>query len=134
MTQVPVAIIGVGALFPGSPDGAGFWRDIVAARDLVTDVPASHWLIEDYYDPDPSAPDKTYSRIGGGRRSRIAICDFGGVEPRGSIGELQYQLQYSAIHDHPQDGDGVGDGEWQGLRRNQYGDSRHLHGQRLSGR
>ncbi len=23
-----------------------------------------HWLIEDYYDPDPSAPDKTYSKRG----------------------------------------------------------------------
>jgi acyl transferase domain-containing protein len=64
MTQVPVAIVGVGALFPGSPDGAGFWRDIVASRDLVTDVPPGHWLIEDYYDPDPSAPDKTYSKRG----------------------------------------------------------------------
>jgi acyl transferase domain-containing protein/acyl carrier protein len=64
MTQVPVAIVGVGALFPGSPDGAGFWRDIVASRDLVSDVPPSHWLIQDYYDPDPSAPDKTYSKRG----------------------------------------------------------------------
>ena len=64
MTQVPVAIVGVGALFPGSPDGAGFWRDIVASRDLVSDVPPGHWLIEDYYDPDPSAPDKTYSKRG----------------------------------------------------------------------
>jgi acyl transferase domain-containing protein len=27
-------------------------------------VPASHWLIEDYYDPDPSVPDKTYAKRG----------------------------------------------------------------------
>ena len=26
---------------------------------------ASHWLIEDYFDPDPSAPDKTYCKRGG---------------------------------------------------------------------
>jgi acyl transferase domain-containing protein len=64
MTQVPVAIVGVGALFPGSPDGAGFWRDIVASRDLISDVPPSHWLIQDYYDPDPSAVDKVYSKRG----------------------------------------------------------------------
>ncbi|MBL8685250.1 MAG: SDR family oxidoreductase [Myxococcales bacterium] len=55
------------ALFAGSSatDGAhGFWRDIMAGRDLITDVPASHWLIEDYYDADPKAPDKTYAKRG----------------------------------------------------------------------
>ena len=63
--QQPIAIVGVSALFPGSSDAAGFWRDILAGRDLLSDVPATHWRIEDYYDPDPSAPDKTYARRGG---------------------------------------------------------------------
>ncbi|MBK7582989.1 MAG: acyltransferase domain-containing protein [Myxococcales bacterium] len=62
--HVPLAIVGVSALFPGSTDATGFWRDILAGRDLIRDVPPSHWLIEDYYDPDPSAPDKTYSKRG----------------------------------------------------------------------
>ncbi|MHB8835940.1 MAG: SDR family NAD(P)-dependent oxidoreductase [Candidatus Methylomirabilia bacterium] len=62
--QVPIAIVGVSALFPGSSDENGFWRDILAGRDLIRDVPPSHWLIEDYYDPDPAAPDKTYARRG----------------------------------------------------------------------
>ena len=61
----PIAIVGVSALFPGSTDATGFWRDILEGRDLITDVPASHWLVDDYYDPDPSAPDKTYARRGG---------------------------------------------------------------------
>jgi len=30
----------------------------------MSDVPESHWLIEDYYDPDPSVPDKTYAKRG----------------------------------------------------------------------
>jgi hypothetical protein len=30
MTQVPIAIVGVSALFPGSTDAQGFWRDILA--------------------------------------------------------------------------------------------------------
>ena len=63
--HVPLAIVGVSALFPGSSDGTGFWRDILAGRDLISDVPATHWLTEDYYDPDPRAPDKTYCRRGG---------------------------------------------------------------------
>ena len=59
-----IAVVGVSALFPGSLDATGFWKDILAGRDLISDVPASHWLIEDYYDPDPSVPDKTYARRG----------------------------------------------------------------------
>ncbi|MFT5434634.1 MAG: polyketide-type polyunsaturated fatty acid synthase PfaA, partial [Myxococcota bacterium] len=59
-----IAVVGVGAVFPGSTDEAGFWRDILAGKDLMTDVPESHWLIDDYYDPDPSAQDKTYAKRG----------------------------------------------------------------------
>src|SRR5690606_11285055 len=61
----PIAVVGVSALFPGSQDAAGFWSDIVRGADLLGEVPATHWLIEDYYDPDPRAPDKTYARRGG---------------------------------------------------------------------
>ncbi|MGK3996911.1 SDR family NAD(P)-dependent oxidoreductase [Sorangium sp. So ce1024] len=60
----PIAVVGVSAIFPGSLDAHGFWRDILAGTDLITDVPESHWLVEDYYDPDPSAPDKTYAKRG----------------------------------------------------------------------
>ena len=51
--MVPMAVIGVSALFPGSVSTTGFWRDILAGADLITDVPTTHWLPEDYYDPDP---------------------------------------------------------------------------------
>ena len=61
----PIAIVGLGALFPGSTDANGMWRDIVAGKDQLTEVPKAHWLIEDYYDADPKAPDKTYAKRGG---------------------------------------------------------------------
>ncbi|NOY24532.1 MAG: acyltransferase domain-containing protein, partial [Oligoflexia bacterium] len=61
----PIAIVGVSAIFPGSTDANAFWSNILASTDLLTDVPPSHWLIEDYYDPDRSAPDKTYAKRGG---------------------------------------------------------------------
>ncbi len=60
----PLAVIGVSALFPGSVNGHGFWRDILAGVDLIRDVPPRRWLIEDHYDPDPRAPDKTYCKRG----------------------------------------------------------------------
>ncbi len=57
-------MVGVSALFPGSTDVRGFWQDIMAGTDLITDIPPNYWLIEDYHDPDPTIPDKTYGRRG----------------------------------------------------------------------
>src|SRR5262245_38525555 len=74
--QTPIAIVGVSALFPGSSDARGFWSDILAGRDLVTEVPPSHWLVEDYYDPDPAAPDKTYCKRG----AFLSPVDFNPME------------------------------------------------------
>jgi acyl transferase domain-containing protein len=59
-----VAVVGVGALYPGSSNTTGFWRDILTGRDLVTEVPPTHWLIDDYFDPDPAAIDKIYAKRG----------------------------------------------------------------------
>ncbi len=59
-----IAIVGVSALFPGSVDHTGFWHDILAGRDLLREIPETHWLIDDYYDPDPTKPDKTYCKRG----------------------------------------------------------------------
>ena len=61
----PIAVIGVGSIFPGRGGNTGFWRDIFQGRDLLTETPASHWLIEDYYDANPLTPDRTYGRRGG---------------------------------------------------------------------
>ena len=64
-TVEPIAVIGLGAIFPGRGDITGFWRDIFEGRDLLSQVPPSHWLAEDYYDPNPRMPDKTYGKKGG---------------------------------------------------------------------
>lgn len=61
----PIAIVGMGAIFPGRGDVTGFWRDVFEGRDLLSDVPSTHWLTEDYYDSDPRTKDKTYGRRGG---------------------------------------------------------------------
>ncbi|MCT2581760.1 type I polyketide synthase [Actinophytocola gossypii] len=62
--QVPVAVVGVGAITPGALDVAGFWRTVLGGHDLMTDVPPSHWLIEDYYRPGPRTPGSTYAHRG----------------------------------------------------------------------
>ncbi|ORV80403.1 hypothetical protein AWC07_21340 [Mycobacterium gastri] len=58
-------MVGMAAIYPGGAGLEGYWRTITAGRDAIDEVPPSHWLIEDYFDPDPKATDKTYCKRGG---------------------------------------------------------------------
>jgi polyketide-type polyunsaturated fatty acid synthase PfaA len=59
-----IAIVGMGALFPGALNPADFWRNLLSARQLIRDVPEGYWLAEDFYDPNPRVPDKVYVKRG----------------------------------------------------------------------
>lgn len=61
----PIAIIGMSAIFPRSNNTISLWENIIQGKDLIRDVPESHWLINDYYDPNPGTLDKTYCKRGG---------------------------------------------------------------------
>ena len=52
-------------LFPGSSGLREYWANVRDGVDAITDVPASHWSVGDYFDADPKAPDMTYGRRGG---------------------------------------------------------------------
>ncbi|WP_302852009.1 beta-ketoacyl synthase N-terminal-like domain-containing protein [Streptomyces sp. CNQ085] len=65
LSDTPIAVVGLGALYPRSGDLNEFWKNIAEGNDCIEEVPESHWRISDYYDPDPSAPDKTYAKRGG---------------------------------------------------------------------
>ena len=60
-----IAIVGLGAKVPGALSVDTFWDNIVNRHYAVTDVPKDKWDSELFWDPDPLAPDKTYSKIGG---------------------------------------------------------------------
>jgi acyl transferase domain-containing protein/NAD(P)-dependent dehydrogenase (short-subunit alcohol dehydrogenase family)/acyl carrier protein len=60
----PVAIIGIGCLFPKADGPGAYWANICDRVDAVGDVPSSHWRPEDYVDRDPKAPDKIYTARG----------------------------------------------------------------------
>ena len=64
MSFSPIAVVGAGAIMPAALDLPGFWQNILSKKDCVTEVPATHWRIDDYYDADPKAPDKTYAKRG----------------------------------------------------------------------
>ncbi|MFD4922305.1 SDR family NAD(P)-dependent oxidoreductase [Streptomyces goshikiensis] len=61
----PIAIVGLSAIMPGAEDAAAFWRALVEGQDMLTDVPADRWHVEDHFDTDPQAPDRTYAKRGG---------------------------------------------------------------------
>ena len=65
LQQTPIAIVGMASIFPQSRNLQEYWQKIVGKEDCITDVPPSRWNIDDYYDPDPTAPDKTYCKRGG---------------------------------------------------------------------
>ena len=60
-----IAIVGLGCILPDAPDVDTFWQNIINKRYSISDVPPGRWGTGDYFDPDPRAPDKTYTTIGG---------------------------------------------------------------------
>ena len=60
----PLAIIGMSSIFPKAHNLQEYWDNILNKVDAVVDVPASRWKIDEYYDPNPAAPDKTYCKRG----------------------------------------------------------------------
>ena len=61
----PVAIIGMGCLFPKSTGLKEYWKLLYHGRDAITEIPDSHWSPADYYDSDPKTPDHVYCKRGG---------------------------------------------------------------------
>jgi acyl transferase domain-containing protein len=77
-----IAIVGVGAIMPDAMNAAAFWQNILHKRYSISDTPPERWSIADYYDPDPKAPDKTYSKIGGWVRGLNLIGSASGCRPK----------------------------------------------------
>ncbi|XKK62165.1 KR domain-containing protein [Streptomyces sp. ARC32] len=60
-----IAIIGVAGRYPQADDVTEYWRNLRAGRDSVEEIPADRWDHGLFYDPDKSAPGKTYGKWGG---------------------------------------------------------------------
>ncbi|HEY6837104.1 MAG TPA: beta-ketoacyl synthase N-terminal-like domain-containing protein, partial [Geobacteraceae bacterium] len=61
----PIAIIGMGCLFPKADNLGAYWANIKNGVDAITEVPPTHWRPGDYFNADPKSPDMTYGRRGG---------------------------------------------------------------------
>ncbi|NNC91204.1 MAG: acyltransferase domain-containing protein, partial [Acidimicrobiia bacterium] len=60
-----IAVVGLGAVLPDAPDVPTFWENIKSGRYSISETPKDRWDPDLYFDPDPEAPEKTYSKIGG---------------------------------------------------------------------
>ncbi len=63
-----IAIVGLAAIFAGAPDTDTFWRNIVAGKNAIREVPPERWSVETYYDPAATG-------AGAGRKTP---CKWGG--------------------------------------------------------
>jgi acyl transferase domain-containing protein len=79
----PIAIVGMGCRFPGSPSVAAFWRLLCDGGDAITEAPRDRWDLDRVFDPDPRTPGKMSSRWGG-FLERLDEFDaaFFGISPR----------------------------------------------------
>lgn len=61
-----IAVIGIGCRFPGGADTPEkFWQILEQGLDVTREVPPDRWPCDTYYDPDPDAPGKAYTKRGG---------------------------------------------------------------------
>ena len=66
--QEGVAIIGMSGQFPKSKTLAAFWDNLAQGRDCISEIPASRWSLDEYYDPDPQDIRKNLLQMDGGIR------------------------------------------------------------------
>ena len=60
-----IAIIGMACMFPGAPNLAAFWQNIVSKVDAITDPPPEAWGSDIFYDPSSDENDRVYCKKGG---------------------------------------------------------------------
>jgi acyl transferase domain-containing protein/NAD(P)H-dependent flavin oxidoreductase YrpB (nitropropane dioxygenase family)/NAD(P)-dependent dehydrogenase (short-subunit alcohol dehydrogenase family) len=61
----PIAIVGMSCMFPKATDVETFWHNILNKVDAIEEVPIEQWDWRNYYDENPLARDKIYSKWGG---------------------------------------------------------------------
>jgi acyl transferase domain-containing protein/NADPH:quinone reductase-like Zn-dependent oxidoreductase/acyl carrier protein len=80
-----VAIVGIGCRFPGGVFTPGqYWDFMLRRGDGVVEVPRERWNTDLFYDPDPAAPGRAYTRHGGfvTRSPWDFDAEFFGISPR----------------------------------------------------
>ncbi len=62
---VPIAIIGASCFLPAAQNPEQYWKNLLDQVNAITEIPPARFDWRLYFDPDPAAEDKIYSRWGG---------------------------------------------------------------------
>jgi acyl transferase domain-containing protein/NADP-dependent 3-hydroxy acid dehydrogenase YdfG len=79
--SVPLAVVGVGCVFPKAKTLREYWANVKNKVDAIRDVPPSHWRHQDYFDKDPKKPDHVYAYRGGFLEPYDFDCSEFGLAP-----------------------------------------------------
>lgn len=60
----PLAVVGMGCHYPGATELKELWENILARRCQFREFPDQRLPLAEYYDPNPSTPDKTHGNRG----------------------------------------------------------------------
>ena len=83
----PIAIVGMACRMPGHANTPeAFWKLQRDGVDAITEIPASRWDVDEYFDEDREAPGRMYVRVGG-FVDRVDEFDaaFFGISPREAV-------------------------------------------------
>ncbi|MCW2933288.1 MAG: erythronolide synthase [Actinomycetia bacterium] len=58
----PIAIVGLACRYPDASSPAELWENVLAGRRAFRRIPDERMRLDDYWSPDPAAPDKFYAR------------------------------------------------------------------------
>src|SRR5215475_3105096 len=128
----------MGCRFPGGAnDPEAFWRLLRDGEEAITEVPPDRWDIDAYYDSDPEAPGKMYTRYGG-FLDQVDRFDahFFGIAPREAVSmdpqqRLLLEVGWEALENAghaPGDLAGSQTGVFIGTTTNDYGQLLRLSG------
>jgi acyl transferase domain-containing protein/acyl carrier protein len=59
-----IAVIGMAGRVAGAKNLDEFWQNLIASRDMITEVPEDHWDYKPWFSENPDLPNKTYSKWG----------------------------------------------------------------------
>ena len=57
-----IAIVGAACRYPDAASPRELWENVLAKRQAFRRMPRERLPLEDYWSPDPDAPDRTYSQ------------------------------------------------------------------------
>jgi enediyne polyketide synthase len=58
----PIAIVGMACRFPDADSADRLWENVLAGRRAFRVIPDERMRLQDYWSPDPAAPDRFYAR------------------------------------------------------------------------